>query len=168
MGGGEARRTQQLRTTTPQPLTTRGYYAPTQWICPREGGYGAHVPTPHHGPALTTVARSPASFPHGQVELERLRRKAEEEALKQRQHAAELQAAMAAHRSAAAAAAAAGGAGPGVPSTSYGSDGGGAGANGEPSAAVQAQLRRTLKVGAGQHVLAWPEQGWGHESRWLL
>ncbi|KAG2429896.1 hypothetical protein HXX76_010676 [Chlamydomonas incerta] len=79
------------------------------------------------------------------VELERLRRKAEEEALKQRQHAAELSAAIAAQRSAAAAAAA-GGAAPGAPSTSYGADGHGAGANGAPSEAVQAQLRRTLKV----------------------
>ncbi|GIL54940.1 hypothetical protein Vafri_10633 [Volvox africanus] len=74
------------------------------------------------------------------IELERLRRKAEEEERRQRQQAAELSAAIAVQR--AAAVAAAGAPGGGGASAAY-SDGNGDGA---PAEAVQAQLRRTLKV----------------------
>lgn len=83
-----------------------------------------------------------------QMELERLRRKAEEEQLRQRQQAAELAAAIAEQRRAAAGAAAGAAAAAAAGSGSYGDAGPGlgTGADAGSSPAVQAQLRRTLKV----------------------
>jgi hypothetical protein len=69
--------------------------------------------------------------PARQLELERLRRKAEDEQLRQRHQAAEIAAALAAQRAAAAAPA--------------GGEAGGAG--GPADGAVDSQLKRTLKVG---------------------